>query len=41
MSGEPKVGLTTAYAPKDADHFTRFTNFRMLQIPTPPEPESK
>jgi regulation of enolase protein 1 (concanavalin A-like superfamily) len=36
-SGDPKVGLTTAYAPKDVDHFTRFTNFRMLQIPTPAE----
>jgi regulation of enolase protein 1 (concanavalin A-like superfamily) len=30
--GEPKVGLTTAYAPKDAEHFTRFSNFRMLEI---------
>ena len=32
VRGEPKVGLTTAYAPKDAEHFTRFSNFRMLQI---------
>lgn len=31
VRGEPKVGLTTAYAPKDAEHFTRFSNFRMLQ----------
>jgi regulation of enolase protein 1 (concanavalin A-like superfamily) len=30
--GEPKVGLTTAYAPKDATHYTRFSNFRVLQI---------
>lgn len=35
--GEPKVGLTTAYAAKDADHYTRFSNFRMLQIQTPPK----
>ncbi len=35
--GEPKVGLTTAYAPKDPEHFTRFSNFRMLQIPKPPQ----
>ena len=33
VRGEPKVGLTTAYAPKDAEHFTRFSNLRMLQIP--------
>jgi len=32
VRGEPKVGLTTAYAPKDAEHFTRFSNFRILQI---------
>jgi regulation of enolase protein 1 (concanavalin A-like superfamily) len=32
VRGEPKVGLTTAYAPKDVEHFTRFSNFRLLQI---------
>jgi hypothetical protein len=32
VHGEPKVGLTTAYAPNDAEHFTRFSNFRMVQI---------
>jgi regulation of enolase protein 1 (concanavalin A-like superfamily) len=32
VRGEPKVGLTTAYAPKDAEHFTRFSSFRLLQI---------
>ena len=32
VGGEAKVGLTTAYAPKDAVHFTRFSNFRMLQV---------
>ncbi len=36
LDGKPKVGLTTAYAPNDAEHFTRFSNFRMLQIQTPP-----
>ena len=36
VRGEPKVGLTTAYAAKDAEHFTRFSNFRMLQIQMPP-----
>ena len=41
MKGEAKVGLTTAYAPKEPEHFTRFSNFRMLQVPTPPqEPKS-
>jgi regulation of enolase protein 1 (concanavalin A-like superfamily) len=30
--GEAKVGLTTAYAPKTPEHFTRFRNFRMLQV---------
>jgi regulation of enolase protein 1 (concanavalin A-like superfamily) len=32
VRGQPKVGLTTAYAPKDAEHFTRFSNFRMLHV---------
>ena len=32
VHGEPQVGLTTAYAPNDAEHFTRFSNFRMVQI---------
>ncbi len=32
-AGQPKIGLTTAYAPKDAEHFTRFSHFRILQIP--------
>jgi hypothetical protein len=36
LRGEPKIGLTTAYSAKDADHFTRFSNFRMLQIQMPP-----
>jgi len=36
LRGEPKIGLTTAYAAKDAEHFTRFSNFRMLQIQMPP-----
>jgi hypothetical protein len=29
---EPKIGLTTAYAARDAEHFTRFSGFRMLQV---------
>jgi hypothetical protein len=32
---EAKVGLTTAYAAKDSDHLTRFSEFRMLQVPMP------
>ena len=36
LRGEPKIGLTTAYAAKDAEHFTRFSNFRMLQFQMPP-----
>jgi regulation of enolase protein 1 (concanavalin A-like superfamily) len=36
VHGEPRVGLTTAYAPNNAEHFTRFSNFRMVQIPMPP-----
>ena len=36
LRGEPKVGLTTAYAARGVEHFTRFSNFRMLQIPMPP-----
>jgi hypothetical protein len=32
VRGEPKVGLTTAYAARDAMHFTRFSKFRMLQV---------
>ena len=32
---EAKVGLTTAYAAKDAEHYTRFREFRMLQVPMP------
>lgn len=32
VRGEPKVGLTTAYAARDAMHFTRFSNFRIVQI---------
>ena len=32
VRGEAKVGLTTAYAAKTPEHFTRFNNFRMLQI---------
>ena len=35
LRGKPKVGLTTAYAPSDAEHFTRFSNFRMLQVQMP------
>ncbi len=30
--GKPKVGLTTAYAPKSGEHFTRFKNFQILQV---------
>lgn len=32
VRGEPKVGLTTAYAHQGDMHFTRFSNFRMLQV---------
>ena len=32
VRGEAKVGLTTAYAPKTPEHFTRFRDFRMLQV---------
>ena len=34
LGGAPKVGLTTAYAAKDSGHLTRFSEFRMLQVPT-------
>lgn len=30
--GEPKVGLTTAYAAQGAMHFSRFTNLRIMQV---------
>ena len=32
VRGEPKVGLSTAYAPPGGKHFTHFSNFRMLQV---------
>jgi len=30
--GDAKVGLITGFAPKDADHESRFSHFRILKI---------